>query len=696
MTLLESLSGPRDLRRLNEQQLNELCLEIRRVIIDTVAHTGGHLGSSLGVVELAVVLHRVLDSPNDKIVWDTGHQAYAHKLLTGRLGDFGTLRQLGGVGGFPRRVESEHDVFDGGHAGTGLSIGEGLAVARDERGTNETIAVVVGDAALMTGLSLEALNDIGHRRTRMLIVLNDNEMSISPTVGAFSTYLSRIKVSRTWRGSKRAYDDFVKRLPIVGPTVLEWSLRFRKSIVNFAQPGQLFEDLGIVYVGPVPGHNLRALDLTLRRAMRTMEGPVLVHVRTRKGRGYSPAEADKVSFHGAALPPMTVLEGGDGNVVGPAAQAPTLVSPGAAAAASRPVPHTNGLTGPAQSEGDAALSASQRAASKKKPPSYTAVLSDELIRMAQLDDRIIAITAGMPTGTGLSQFQAAFPDRMLDVGIAEQHAVTMATGLALGGRRPFVAIYSTFLQRAFDQTVHDVCQNDVPVVLGVDRAGLVGEDGTSHQGMFTLPAQRQLPNLIIASPKDEQELRCLLHTAFSQDHPFALHYPRDPGFDLPPVVPTPIPVGQAEVLQEGRDILIAGLGPIVMRGREVAEELAAEGWSVAVLNARYLKPLDREALLDQARGKRLIVTLEESVVTGGFGSAVLETLNERAFAEPALRAIPVRCIGIPAGRFVDHGSVSDLRRELRLDAPRIGEQIEEAIAELDLAPAAPRLSARSA
>ena len=668
MTLLSSLTGPRDLKRMNHQQLVQLCGEIRGTIIDTVSRTGGHLGSSLGVVELTVVLHRVLDSPKDRLVWDTGHQAYAHKLLTGRLDRFETLRQLGGVGGFPRRSESDHDVMDGGHAGTGLSVAEGLALARDERNSDEQIAVVVGDAALMTGLSLEALNDIGTRHTRMLIVLNDNEMSISPTVGAFSQYLSRIKLSRTWRGSKRVYDDSIKKVPIVGPTLLEWSIRFRKSIINFGQPGQLFEDLGITYVGPVPGHNLLALERTFRRALRDMDGPVLVHVRTRKGRGYRPAEADKISFHGAALPPMTVLEGGDGNTVGPA-----------------------------QAEGDAALSSSQRKDSKKKPPNYTTVLSDELIRIAAEDQRVVAITAGMPTGTGLAKFEQVYPTRMYDVGIAEQHAVTLATGLALGGQRPFVAIYSTFLQRAFDQLVHDVCQNDVPVVIGVDRAGLVGEDGTSHQGMFALPAQRQLPNLVIASPKDEQELRRLLRTAFGQDHPFALHYPRDAGFDLPAVDPTPIPIGQAEVLREGTDILIAGFGPIVARGILVADRLKARGWSVAVLNARFLKPLDRDTLLAQVRGKRLVVTLEESAATGGFGSAVLEAISEAGIADPQFRGIPVKQIGIPQDRFVDHGSVVDLRRVTRLDEDGIEEQVVEAVQAAGITPASKdRLEARTA
>lgn len=658
MSLLSSIDSPRDIKQLDEQQLRQLCAEIRSAIIRTVADTGGHLGSSLGVVELTVALHSLLDSPTDKLVWDTGHQAYAHKLLTGRLDGFGTLRQLGGVGGFPRRSESEHDVFDGGHAGTGLSIAEGLALAREVRGTDERIVVVVGDAALITGMSLEALNDIGHRRTKLLIVLNDNEMSISPTVGALSQYLSRIKLSRTWRGSKRVYDDMVEKLPVVGPAALEWSRRLRKSVVNFAQPGQLFEDLGITYVGPVPGHSLRALNSVFRRALRDMDGPVIVHVRTQKGRGYQPAVADQIGFHGAALPPMTVVPGG-------ASGAPSQRSIRAG-------------------DGDATPSMAQAVAARSKPPSYTSVMAQELIALGAQDPRIVAITAGMPTGTGLAKFQAAFPDRMYDVGISEQHAVTMATGLALAGMRPLVALYSTFLQRAFDQTVHDVCQNDAPVVIGVDRAGLVGEDGTSHQGMFTISAQRQLPNLVIASPRDEQELRRLMHTAFSQDHPFALHYPRDPGFDLPEVDPTPIPVGQGELARSGDDIMIIGFGPIVVRALEVADALAGDGWSVGVINARFAKPLDRELILDNVRGKKLVVTVEESVVSGGFGSGVLEMLTEAGLAEPELRQVPVRVIGLPADHFVDHGAVADLRRYLRIDAAGIAEQVREALATLGL------------
>jgi 1-deoxy-D-xylulose-5-phosphate synthase len=649
VTILQELQGPAELRGLTEQQLRELAADIRQTIIATVAETGGHLGSSLGVVELTIALHRLLESPRDKIVWDTGHQAYPHKLLTGRLEGFRTLRSLDGVGGFPRRSESPHDVFDGGHAGTGLSIAEGLAEARDLRHGMERIAVVVGDAALMSGLSLEALNDIGQRKTQMLIVVNDNEMSISPTVGAFSKYLSQIKLSNAWRQSKSAYDQTVERIPVFGPTLLELSRRLRASVVRFAQPGQLFEDLGITYIGVVPGHDIRALLETLGAAL-ALPGPTIVHVRTQKGRGYRPAIEDQVGFHGAALPPMRVN------------------------------------TLPTESMSDDAASPTPEPAAPKKNPNYTAVFAAELIDAAREDRRIVGITAGMPTGTGMSKLAEVFPERVFDVGIAEQHAVTLATGLAMGGMRPVVALYSTFLQRAFDQTVHDVCQNDQPVVIAVDRAGLVGEDGTSHQGMFTVAAQRQLPHLVIASPKDEQELRSLLRTALAHEHPFALHYPRDPGFGLPPRDPAVLPVGQGETLREGRDLLFVGFGPIVMRAMDVASALESEGWSVGVINARFAKPLDRQLILDAARGKRLVVTFEESVAIGGFGSGVLELMEEARLADPAYRDVAIRVIGIPGDRFVDHGSVADLRRMLRLDSPGLAEQVRETLAKLKLSP----------
>jgi 1-deoxy-D-xylulose-5-phosphate synthase len=690
--ILDRLEGPADLRGLTDAELEQLAAEIRETIVRTVAVTGGHLGSSLGVVEITLALHRLLESPRDRIVWDTGHQAYAHKLLTGRLERFPTLRQLDGLGGFPRRSESPHDVFDGGHAGTGLSIAEGLATARDLRHSLERIAVVVGDAALLSGLSLEALNDIGHRQSQLLIVLNDNEMSISPSVGALSKYLSEIKLSVAWRQGKTMWDTVTEQIPVVGTRLVELSRRFRQSVVSFAQPGQLFEDLGITYIGVMPGHDLRLLEETFRRAL-ALNGPVIVHVRTQKGKGYRPAETDQVSFHGAALPPIQVpatdaherlpmngeamaSSAAGGEALGPGRAVEEGAPPSASVMADRrtPVPSSEGMAEPAVA----------RAGEPDKAPNYTSFFSQELLDAALHDRRIVAITAGMPTGTGLARFQAAFPDRFIDVGIAEQHAVTLATGLALGGMRPVVALYSTFLQRAFDQTVHDVCQNDAPVLLAVDRAGLVGEDGTSHQGMFTIPAQRMLPNLIVASPRDEQELRSMVRTGLAQDHPFALHYPRDPGFGVPARVPELLPIGRGEVLREGHDLLFVGFGPITMRALEVAEGLEHGGWSVAVINARFAKPLDRQLILEHARGKGLVVTFEESVVTGGFGSAVLEAIEEARVADPGYRSVPVRPIGIPAERFVDHGSVVDLRRLLRLDVPGLTAQVEETLARLSL------------
>ncbi len=635
-SLLANLAGPADLKGLSAAQLDQLAEEIRHAMVATTAVTGGHLGPSLGVVELTIALHRVMNSPVDRIVFDTGHQAYPHKLLTGRLARFGSLRQLGGIGGFPRRSESPHDVFDGGHAGTGISIGQGIALARDVRSGDERVAVVVGDAALMSGLSLEALNDIGHRGTRMLIVLNDNEMSISPTVGAISTYLSKVKLSSGWRGSKGAYDRVVGSIPLVGGFALRLSKSLRRSVVSFAQePGRLFEDLGITYVGVLDGHNRAALEEAFEASF-AMPGPVIVHVRTQKGRGYRPAEADPVTYHGAALPKIEIETDSYGK------------------RGSDPVPPT------------------------PKKANYTSFFAAEVVAAAKDDRRIVAITAGMPTGTGLDTFAAAYPDRFYDVGIAEQHAVAAATGIAMGGGRPVVAIYSTFLQRAWDQIVHDVCQNDQPVLIGVDRAGLVGEDGTSHQGMFTLPAHRQIPRLIIASPADEQQLRALVRTALAQDHPFTIHYPRDAAQGVPPREPVPLPIGRSEVLAEGSDVVIAAFGPIIHRALAVAERLRASGLSVGVVNAIWAKPLDDALFRKLGRSSKLLVTLEESVVSGGFGGAVLESLA----ADEAAGGVPVTArlltVGIPAGSFVDHGSVSDLRTLIGLDDAGIERQIRAA------------------
>jgi 1-deoxy-D-xylulose-5-phosphate synthase len=635
MAILDSLKDPAQLRGMSRTELATLADELRTKMIRTVHHTGGHLASSLGTVELTLALHRVMDSPRDRIVWDTGHQAYAHKLLTGRAGRFDTLRQLDGVGGFPRRTESEHDVFDGGHAGTGVSIGVGLAVARDLRPANDParrqrIAVVVGDAALQTGLTLEALNHVGHARHRLLIVLNDNEMSISPSVGGLSTRLNKLRLSRAYQETKSATARSLPRVPVIGKPaydLLAWAKEgFKRS---WARVG-FFEDIGITYIGVLDGHDREEMEKAFEAAFQ-LDVPVLVHVKTVKGKGYAPAEQDSVSFHGASLPPIDLC----------------LIDP-----TEEPLP--------AESE------------PKQKPKTYTHTFVEEVVRLAETDARICAITAGMPTGTGLARFGERHPSRLFDVGIAEQHAVTMGAGLALAGMRPVVALYSTFSQRAFDGLVHDVCQNDAPVLLALDRSGLVGEDGTSHQGMFMLPAMRALPNLIIGSPKDEQELRDLCVTALGHSGPAALLYPRDVGEDLPDRVGEPLKIGRGEVLRDGDDLLLVGFGPIVQRLLAVADELDGEGLTATVINARWAKPLDEALITEHAAGKRLVVTAEESAAMGGFGDGVLDALNRAGIH------VPLRKVALAEG-FVHHGAVSDLRRQQRIDAPGILAQVREAL-----------------
>jgi 1-deoxy-D-xylulose-5-phosphate synthase len=636
MAILDELSDPAQLRGMSRKELASLAEELRAKMIRTVHHTGGHLASSLGTVELTLALHRVMDSPHDRIVWDTGHQAYAHKLLTGRADRFDTLRQLGGVGGFPRRSESEHDVFDGGHAGTGVSIGFGLAAARDLRPADDPsrrqrIAVVVGDAALQTGLTLEALNHLGHARHRLLIILNDNEMSISPSVGGLSTRLNKLRLTRAYQETKSATVRTLPRLPLLGRPLydlLAWAKEgFKRS---WASVG-FFEDMGITYIGVLDGHDAPDLERTFERAF-ALRTPVLVHVKTVKGRGYAPAEQDSVSFHGASLPPVDL----------------TLIDP-----TEEPLPAESGP--------------------QRKPKTYTQTFVEELVRLAGTDERICAITAGMPTGTGLARFADRYPARFFDVGIAEQHSVTMATGMALAGMRPVVAIYSTFSQRAYDQLVHDVCQNDASVLLAIDRAGLVGEDGTSHQGMFTLSAQRSLPNLVIGSPKDEQELRDMVTTAMAHDGPISLHYPRDAGEDLPDRTGQPLEIGRAEILRTGHDLLLVGFGPIVQRLVRAAECLERDhGVSSTIVNARWAKPLDEATLAEHAAGKRLVVTAEESAAMGGFGDGVLDALNRAGVHLPLLK------VALSEG-FVHHGAVDDLRRQQRIDVEGITAQIREAL-----------------
>jgi 1-deoxy-D-xylulose-5-phosphate synthase len=635
VSLLETISDPSQLRSLSAADLDALALELREKMIRTVHDTGGHLASSLGAVEIALALHRVMDSPRDRIVWDTGHQAYAHKLLTNRWQRFDTLRQLDGVGGFPRRSESEHDVFDGGHAGTGVSIGAGLAAARDLRpagdpARHQRIAVCVGDAALGSGLTMEGLNHLGHARNRLLIVLNDNEMSISPSVGGLSTRLNKLRLSRAYQETKSATARSLPRIPVIGkPTfqLLAWAKEgFKRS---WARVG-FFEDIGITYIGVLDGHNRGELEQAFEAAFQ-LAAPVLVHVKTIKGKGYAPAEEDSVSFHGASLPPIDLC----------------LIDP-----TEEPLP--------------------AEAEPKRKPKTYTHTFVEELVRLAETDVRICAVTAGMPTGTGLARFGEHFPSRLFDVGIAEQHAVTMSAGLALAGMRPVVALYSTFSQRAFDGLVHDVCQNGVPVLLALDRSGLVGEDGTSHQGMFMLPAMRSLPNLVIGSPKDEQELRDLAVTAVGHHGPVAVLYPRDAGEDLPDREGVALEIGRGELLRGGDDLLLVGFGPIVQRLLRVAQELEADGVAATVINARWTKPLDEALITEHAAGKRLVVTAEESAANGGFGDGVLDALNRAGIH------VPVHKVALADG-FVHHGAVGDLRRQQRIDAPGILAQVRDAL-----------------
>lgn len=636
MTLLETIREPTQIHGMTPEQLETLAAELREKMIRTVHKTGGHLASSLGAVELTLALHRVMQSPHDRIVWDTGHQAYAHKLLTNRWDRFDTLRAVGGIGGFPRRTESEHDVFDGGHAGTGVSIGLGLAVARDlkpghDPARRQRIAVCVGDAAMGSGLTLEALNHLGHVRQPLLIVLNDNEMSISPSVGGLSTRLNKLRLSRAYQETKSATQRTLPRVPIIGkPTLdaLAWAKEgFKRS---WAKVG-FFEDIGLTYIGVLDGHDLRELEKAFEAAF-DLNGPVVVHVKTVKGRGYAPAEEDSMSFHGASLPPIDLC------VIDPTEE---------------PLP--------------------AEAAPQRKPKTYTQTFVEELVRLAEDDPRITAITAGMPTGTGLQRFSDHFPARFHDVGIAEQHAVTLATGMALAGLRPVVALYSTFTQRAFDGLIHDVCQNHVPVVLGLDRSGLVGEDGTSHQGMFMLPAMRALPNLAIGSPKDEQEMRDLVVTALGHDGPMALLYPRDAGEDLADRTGEPLPIGRGEVLRTGGELLLVGFGPILQRLLRVADQLEADGLAATVINARWAKPMDEALIAEHAADKRLVITAEESAAMGGFGDGVLDALNRAGVR------VPLHKIALADG-FVHHGAVDDLRQQQRIDAPGILAQVREALA----------------
>ncbi len=620
--LLDDIHNPQDLKKLSPEKLPRLAGEIRALILETVSKNGGHLASNLGAVELTIALHYVFDSPRDTIIWDVGHQCYTHKILTGRKERFDTLRRYQGILGFPDRSESEYDVYNTGHASTALSAALGIAVARKMSRDNHKVIAVVGDGSLTGGVAWEALNQIGHLREPIVIVLNYNEMSISPNVGALSKYLTYLVSGQHYLRIKDQAKSILKSIPAVGWPLIKAGRALEDTVKKVFFPGLVFEELGIRYVGPVQGHSLSSL-LEVFEEAKTYDGPVLIHCVTQKGRGYAPAQSNPERFHGAA--PF------------------------------------NRATG--------------EPLSNSTLPTYSEVFGQTICGLAGRDERIIAITAAMPEGTGLSGFARRFPDRFFDVGIAEQHAVNFAAGLALRGLKPVVAIYSTFLQRAYDQLYHDVALQDLPVVFALDRAGIVSDDGPTHQGVNDIVYLRHLPHMILMSPKDENELQRMLKSALTYGHPAAVRYPkgkgRGVGLEEDPQV---IPLGRSERLKEGKNLLLA-FGSLVPAALEAALELEKEGFSLAVINARFAKPLDEEAILSYAQKGNAIITVEEGVVSGGFGSAVRELLDrERRFDVRFL------AIGLPAEVY-PLGKADEIKKMLGLDTPGLAARIRRFLQE---------------
>lgn len=626
---LKKINSPEDIKHLDIPALNALAAEIRTLMIETVSRQGGHLASSLGAVELAVALHYVFDAPRDKLVWDVGHQAYAHKILTGRRDKFKSLRQKGGLSGFPRREESVYDSFSVGHSGTSISAASGIAEARCLNGENFKVVAVIGDGSMSAGLAFEGLNWSGDRDKDLIIILNDNEHSISPNVGALSSYLNRIMTGHTVTRLKAEFKTFLKSIPVLGEPMVRFVRQVEESLKGFMVPGILFEELGFTYVGPLEGHRLDHLIKNLEN-VKELQCPVLVHVVTKKGKGYKFSEEDPLRFHG--IPPFHIE------------------------------------TGELLPERDLPA-----------PPSYTKVFGDTMIKLASADRRIVAITAAMTEGTGLSQFAAKFPRRFFDVGIAEQHAVTFAAGLATQGIVPVVAIYSTFLQRAYDQIVHDVCLQKLPVVFALDRGGVVGEDGCTHHGVFDYSFLRPIPNIVMMAPKDENELQHMLKTAVDCGSPAAVRYPRGKGLGVPmDEKPQALEIGKGEVLVKGADLAIFAIGASVSPALQAAEMLLKEGVSITVVNARFIKPLDGELLCATALSLRRVLTVEENVLMGGFGSAVLEL-----FTAQGLRDVMVRQLGI-GDAFVEHATQHELCGMCGIDAEAICQAVRQMVSGLDV------------
>lgn len=609
--VLDRIGSSQDVKKLDPEELEQLCREVREVILSVVSKNGGHLASNLGVVELTTALHYVFDFPRDKVVWDVGHQSYVHKLLTGRKDRFHTLRQYGGISGFPKRDESPYDAFDSGHSGTSISSALGMAEARRLRGEEGKVIAVIGDGSMTAGLAFEGLNQAGHIDQDLIVILNDNEMSISPNVGALSSYLNRLMTGQFAYRFRNEIKNFLESLPPrIGKKLLRFAKHAEESLKGLLIPGLLFEELGLQYIGPIDGHRMDYLIETFQN-IKKLRGPILVHVITQKGKGYPPAEMNPDRFHG--VPPFVIETG-------------------------------------------------EFRSTQKNPPTYTEAFGETLCQLARENRRLIAITAAMQSGTGLEEFASRFPDRFYDIGIAEQHAVTFAAGLALEGMKPVVAIYSTFLQRSYDQVLQDVCLQNLPVVFALDRGGIVGEDGPTHQGLFDFSYLRHIPNLVIMVPKDENEFRHMIKTATECPFPTAFRYPRGKGLGVKRDVSLhPIDIGKGEVMREGQDILIIAIGSTVYPSLRAAEKLADTGIRATVINSRFLKPLDGALLCEWAKRTGKVLTVEENVLQGGFGSAVLEL-----FQEKGLISVQVKRLGIP-DIFLEHGPQALLREKYGID-----------------------------
>lgn len=621
---LTTITNPSFLKEMNEEQLTDLAADIRSFLIEKLSVTGGHIGPNLGVVELTIMLHKLFDSPKDKFLWDVGHQVYVHKILTGRAKDFDTLRQYKGLCGFPKMVESEHDVWEAGHSSTSLSAAMGMALARDIKGEDNYVIPIIGDGALTGGMALEALNHIGHEKTNVTVVLNDNEMSIAPNVGALHSILGKLRTAGKYHYAKDELEFILKKIPAVGGKVAAAAERVKDSLKYLVVSGVFFEELGFTYLGPVDGHDFQELERNLQYAKKT-EGPVLLHVITKKGKGYRPAEDDKVgTWHG---------------------------------------------TGPYKIEtGDFIKSAASA-------PSWSGLIADTVLDIAKTDERVVAVTPAMPVGSKLEGFQKTYPNRFFDVGIAEQHATTMAAGLATQGMKPFLAIYSTFLQRAYDQALHDIARQNLNVMIGIDRAGLVGADGETHQGVYDIAFLRHMPNMVIMMPKDENEGQHMVKTALEYNEgPIALRYPRGNGLgvQMDSTLKT-IPIGSWEVLKEGENAAILTFGTTISMALEAASKLEEQGISVRVINARFIKPLDT-AMLDELFAENMpIMTVEEASLAGGFGSAVLEYAHDVKY-----EGGPIERMGIP-DYFVEHGSVPELLAEIGMTSEHLSARIETLI-----------------